>query len=133
MNDPTTFPEPERFHPERFMPSSPFYNSTFSSPFDLPFGFGRRVCPGMLLARNSIFINIARLLWAFDIVPALDDQGNEILPDPWNFTDGFNSKPVSFRCKFNARGSSEDEVKLREELIQSGGREAYEELIGMLK
>lgn len=57
----------------------------------------------MHLARNSIFINIARLLWAFDILPALDGSGREVIPDSLSYTDGFNSKPVSFECRFIPR------------------------------
>ncbi|KAL2135470.1 hypothetical protein VTI74DRAFT_8329 [Chaetomium olivicolor] len=31
------------------------------------FGAGRRNCPGLQFAHNSLFINIARIIWAFDI------------------------------------------------------------------
>jgi hypothetical protein len=59
----------------------------------------------MHLARNSIFINIARILWAFDILPAMTEGPNPkpIIPDPFNFTDGFNSRPVSFPARFVPR------------------------------
>ncbi|KAH8101774.1 cytochrome P450 [Cristinia sonorae] len=102
MRDPNMFPSPDDFIPERFLISSPLFNPRFA-PFDLPFGFGRRVCPGSHLARNSLFISIARLLWAFHIKPATDKEGKEVLPDPWNYTNGFNSFPVSFQCKFEPR------------------------------
>ncbi|KAJ3003680.1 hypothetical protein NUW54_g5177 [Trametes sanguinea] len=63
----------------------------------------------MHLAQNSLFISVARILWAFDILPALGADGKPIIPDPWNFTDGFNSKPVSFRCRIKARSASVEE------------------------
>ncbi|KAI5118126.1 hypothetical protein M0805_008034 [Coniferiporia weirii] len=100
MNDPEMFPNPELYRPERFLETT----DPRLKAFELPFGFGRRICPGMHLARNSIFINIARLLWAFDIRPALDKKGREIIPDSLNYTDGFNSRPVSFDCRFVPRG-----------------------------
>ncbi|KAK7440251.1 hypothetical protein VKT23_017192 [Stygiomarasmius scandens] len=102
MHNPEMFPEPETFRPERFLKS----NDPRLQTFDLPFGFGRRQCPGMHLALNSLFINISRLLWAFDIAPKLDQQGHPVLPDPYNFTNGFNSRPVSFECRITPRNKS---------------------------
>lgn len=99
MHDPVMFPSPEKFEPNRFLETK----DARLQNFELPFGFGRRICPGMHLALNSIFINVARLLWGFNILPALDAEGNEIIPDTENFTDGFNSRPVSFDCRFVAR------------------------------
>ncbi|CAA7266208.1 unnamed protein product [Cyclocybe aegerita] len=101
MRDPEMFPEPERFRPERFVETT----SPRLLQFDLPFGFGRRSCPGIHLALNSLFINFARMLWAFDIKPALDQDGKEIMPDSENYTNGFNSRPVSFDCRFIPRSS----------------------------
>ena len=99
MNDPEMFPNPDEFRPERFIETS----NPRLIDFELPFGFGRRICTGMHLARNSIFINIARLMWAFDIQPALDAEGKPIIPDSTNYTDGFNSIPVSFQCRIVPR------------------------------
>lgn len=33
------------------------------------FGFGKRACPGQYIAKDVLFITVARLLWAFDIKP----------------------------------------------------------------
>lgn len=41
-----------------------------------------RICPGMFLALNSIFIGIATLLYIFDISKARDENGDEIEPVP---------------------------------------------------
>ncbi|RPD53731.1 cytochrome P450 [Lentinus tigrinus ALCF2SS1-7] len=94
MHDPEMFPNPDEFRPERFLET----DDPRLRDFELPFGFGRRICVGMHLARNSLYISVARIIWAFDILPARDEHGGEILPDRWDFTNGFNSKPVSFRC-----------------------------------
>jgi cytochrome P450 len=42
------------------------------------FGAGRRICSGVHLAENSMFIVLAKLLWAFDILPPLDEAGREV-------------------------------------------------------
>ncbi|KAH0583192.1 hypothetical protein H2248_011075 [Termitomyces sp. 'cryptogamus'] len=99
MHDPEMFPSPDDFRPERFLETQDPRLQTF----DLPFGFGRRICPGMHLARNSIFINIARMLWAFNILPALAEDGQQIIPDSCRFTTGITSKPLPFKCRFISR------------------------------
>ena len=40
------------------------------------FGAGRRVCPGMQAAKQSLLLGIAKILWAFDILPP--DGGKKI-------------------------------------------------------
>ena len=64
------------------------------------FGGGRRICPGSWVAERSMFLNLARLLWGFNIEHAKDENGNII---PVDFTtDGLvpgalsNAKP--FAC-----------------------------------
>ncbi|KAI0634094.1 cytochrome P450 [Trametes polyzona] len=99
MQDPAMFPSPDEFRPARFLET----DDPRLKDFDLSFGFGRRICVGMHLAQNSLFISMSRLLWAFDILPALDAAGKPVLPDPWNFTNGFNSRPVSFECRIRPR------------------------------
>ncbi|KAH9937759.1 cytochrome P450 [Epithele typhae] len=104
MRDPALFPAPDAFRPERFLESSA---DPRLREFDLPFGFGRRVCVGVHLARASLFVAVSRVLWAFDVVPAPGARG---LPDPWAFTDGFNSRPVSFPCGVVRRSARAAEV-----------------------
>ena len=42
------------------------------------YGFGRRVCVGKHVANNSLFIDIAMMLWACTIEPAKDENGHVI-------------------------------------------------------
>ena len=63
VKDPNLFDDPEKFNPSRFLtPHKPAGNWTgkVESDFIIPFGFGRRVCPGMHVALQSTFISMAR-------------------------------------------------------------------------
>ncbi|XP_074287499.1 cytochrome P450 736A117-like [Silene latifolia] len=62
--DPTSWTEPEEFKPERFLDSPVDYKGQY---FDLiPFGSGRRGCPGMLFAISNIDLALANLIDKFD-------------------------------------------------------------------
>jgi cytochrome P450 len=77
VNDPSLFEDPETFDPSRFLeshsrPVGGNWSGKVEGEFMMPFGFGRRVCPGVHIALQSTFISIARILWAFDVRPAAD-------------------------------------------------------------
>jgi Cytochrome P450 len=110
MRDPELFPDPESFRPERFINT----DNPRLKDFDLPFGFGRRICPGMHLAWNSVYINVVRILWAFDISPSKDANGKSCFPGVWDYTEEFNSKPVRFECEIRPRSERVEECIGRE-------------------
>ncbi|KAJ8088568.1 hypothetical protein PM082_022641 [Marasmius tenuissimus] len=90
---------PLDFDPYRFMNND---GKAPPSPELFAFGFGRRICPGRYFAINTIYLAISRLLASFTIARAIDDEGNEIIPDP-GFTDGSVSHPRPFKCRFIPR------------------------------
>ncbi|CAN0856112.1 Premnaspirodiene oxygenase, partial [Linum grandiflorum] len=62
--DPKYWKEPERFWRERFMEvSSDFQGTDFMF---MPFGIGRRICPGMNFGIANIELPLASLLYHFD-------------------------------------------------------------------
>ncbi|KAK0744667.1 cytochrome P450 [Apiosordaria backusii] len=97
----------ESFLPERWLESPEKELPTVG------FGYGRRVCPGRHVARNSLWIAVARLLWAFDIKPELNKLGEPVEVDTKG-TDGLVTKPLPFKARFVPRGDWVRDVVMRE-------------------
>jgi cytochrome P450 len=70
--NPKDFPNPDEFRPERFLNGleRPYPNARGSNPF----GYGRRQCSGQPFAEQGLLFSLARLIWAFDIQPGLDEK-----------------------------------------------------------
>ncbi|KAF9043117.1 putative monooxygenase [Panaeolus papilionaceus] len=76
LHDSEIYPSPMEFFPERYNG----LDSEMDKVKDLAFGFGRRVCPGMHFAEGTLFAIISTTLATCDILPGLDENGNEVLP-----------------------------------------------------
>ena len=70
------------------------------------FGFGRRICPWMHIAMNSLFIT--RILWAFHINPPKDSDGNLVIPSTDDFIGDLIIRPRPFTFSLELRRPDED-------------------------
>ncbi|XP_051143650.1 cytochrome P450 CYP82J17-like [Andrographis paniculata] len=65
--DPSMWTDPDRFVPERFLMENPGVDFSGHHHEFIPFGSGRRACPGASFAMQVTYLTIARLLQGFDI------------------------------------------------------------------
>ncbi len=99
LHDPTEYPDPFEFQPERFLKDGKL-NPEVQDPEVACFGFGRRfsivskhlsytllklcrrICAGRGFAKNSLFSIIVSTLHIYNIAPALDETGSPINVEP---------------------------------------------------
>jgi cytochrome P450 len=80
LHNPLDYPEPERFHPERYLTPDGTLDPSVRDPRSACFGFGRRMCPGRFVADATLFGAVATLLATLDVVRAKDANGVEMVP-----------------------------------------------------
>ena len=113
--NPAQFPEPEKFIPERFLRNGLLKELEFEQdkvPERFVFGAGRRICPGMHHAQNSLFIAIAKVLWACEIKAPVDSEGREQEVDTsdWAYEDGRFTVPRPFKLRLIPRQVNTSEI-----------------------
>ncbi|XP_010064547.1 cytochrome P450 CYP82D47 [Eucalyptus grandis] len=67
QTDPRTWPDPLEFRPERFLSSHKDVDVKDSNIALLPFGGGRRICPGISFGLEMVHFLLAKFLHAFEI------------------------------------------------------------------
>ncbi|SCZ89949.1 BZ3500_MvSof-1268-A1-R1_Chr1-3g01683 [Microbotryum saponariae] len=108
--DPEVYPEPHKFNPDRFVVDGELVGTKYSERGHHTYGFGRRICPGMHIADRSLFIAFTRIMWACELLPQIDDEGNAIPVDVNRFTDGLATAPLPFQCRIQSRGKWVEEA-----------------------
>ena len=99
--DDESFQDSHKFTPERWLqdPDQPL----------CAFGFGRRTCPGKQIARNSMFIVIARILWAYNISHYYIN-GKKVPIDPLDTKQTLAAGPSPFKASFSIRSPAHQRI-----------------------
>jgi cytochrome P450 len=116
-NDPTKFPSPEKFIPERYEHHpqlAPFYSSSkdWEARDHLGYGASRRICPGIHLAERNLFIAVAKLLWAFEF--SKKEAGINDVSAETGSSQGFMHCVKDYNANIRVRGQERKETILRE-------------------
>ncbi|KAF5335041.1 hypothetical protein D9758_017439 [Tetrapyrgos nigripes] len=91
-------PDANLFRPERHLDDKG--NLLNDGPSHVSFGFGRRICPGKYMANDILYIQVACILWAFNIV----NPEGALRPDPNSFIDNnLNVRPKHYEYLFELR------------------------------
>lgn len=65
--DPSVYQNPDQFDPDRFLARPEVNHLSGIDSYELiPFGAGRRMCPGLNIANTLVLLMLANLLYAFD-------------------------------------------------------------------
>ncbi|KAF2795103.1 cytochrome P450 [Melanomma pulvis-pyrius CBS 109.77] len=116
-NDPSKFPCPEKFIPERYENHpqlAPFYSSSkdWEARDHLGYGASRRICPGIHLAERNLFIAVAKLLWAFDF--SKKAVGANDVSAETGSSQGFMHCVKDYNADIRVRGEERKDTILRE-------------------
>ncbi|KAI0313067.1 cytochrome P450 [Amylostereum chailletii] len=100
LHDPAVYRRPLDFNPDRYLPSGILDVST-NDPSRVAFGFGRRVCPGKVLAEDALWLTMAQILSVYTI---RSPPGIEFVKP--QFTSGAISHPLPFLCDITPRSEA---------------------------
>ncbi|RFU79734.1 cytochrome p450-like-31 [Trichoderma arundinaceum] len=120
VRDPERYDDPDNFRPERFLGDDlDAFTSAKQSDFHkrdhINYGWGRRLCQGIHVAENSLYMQVSRLLWAFDIRPQPGEPPLDLSDKDANFQtdiDGFIKKPKPFHVLITPRSNAAVQVLL---------------------
>jgi len=98
-HDPTVYHDPMAFKPERFLATD--NHTPEPDPHKLSFGFGRRICPGRILADNTVYLNVVQSLAVLKISKVVEN-GREVDPEV-NFLPGVVSHPAPYKTSVKPR------------------------------
>ncbi|KAF2269375.1 cytochrome P450 oxidoreductase-like protein [Lojkania enalia] len=109
------YEDPETYNPDRYLNHPRLAMDYAGSPdFDnrdhYSYGAGRRICVGIHLAERTQWRVIAKMLWAFNIEPGVDEEGKPIELDVTAYKDGFAHEPKPFVARFVPRSEKHTHI-----------------------
>ncbi|KAJ7215354.1 cytochrome P450 [Mycena pura] len=97
-HDPVRYRDPLAFDPRRYIGSD-----AEQDPARMCFGYGRRLCPGRLLADTVLFMACSTILAVFNISKM--QQGGVVKEPRLGATSGTVSHPLPFECEVKIRSA----------------------------
>ncbi|XP_070174410.1 cytochrome P450 2F5-like [Littorina saxatilis] len=108
--DPHIFPDPQAFNPDRFLDDEGQLLSANHPRRQslMPFGIGKRVCPGENFAKSRVFLYVTTILQHFDIVPPTQ---HELLPVAGcSRSNGIAAEVKPYHAVFRPRGQTHSHI-----------------------
>ncbi|KAF7985902.1 hypothetical protein HWV62_43798 [Athelia sp. TMB] len=94
LRDESVYPEAGNFNPDRYLTKEGNLDPSVRDP-EAAFGYGRRICPGRHMARESIWLTVGSILACFKIENSVDVHGNVIEPSGKYLSGLLSIKPRS--------------------------------------
>ncbi|KAK7035404.1 hypothetical protein VNI00_011935 [Paramarasmius palmivorus] len=94
-------PDVEEFIPERFLRKDGTFNADIS--MEAAFGFGRRTCPGRVIAKEFVWLAAASILSVFDICDGRDANGQPLDRNKIEYSSEMISFAPNIKCTFKLR------------------------------
>jgi cytochrome P450 len=113
LRDETTYPNADKFIPERFLDEKDPEKLRKMDPRHYVFGFGRRRCPGADLVESSIWLLLASMIAALDISKAVNEDGKPIDPVV-KFNDATFRTPDHFPFGIKARNKRMEDLIMKD-------------------
>ncbi|THU84092.1 cytochrome P450 [Dendrothele bispora CBS 962.96] len=110
----------DEFHPERHLDENGCLKDE-ENEGHVTYGFGQRICVGRHFANNELFIQIAMILWAMQLEPVKDKDGNLMKPDvDAESLHGFFLRPPPFQINAIKRFEEAESViqQARDEIME---------------
>ncbi|KAG9025531.1 hypothetical protein FRB95_010080 [Tulasnella sp. JGI-2019a] len=98
LHDERRFPDPMTFNPDRYLNSTTNDKDGVLDPWEVGFGYGRRICQGIPVVRSGLWIAVATILSSFDIRPKIDPATKEPIVPEAKWTGTVTSFPLPFVC-----------------------------------
>ncbi|KAF9446025.1 cytochrome P450 [Macrolepiota fuliginosa MF-IS2] len=109
LHDEKTYPQPEKFLPERFLTKEGNINPDIQDPSVAAFGFGRRECPGKHVGISATWLIAAYILSAFTLNKPTDPITGEII-EPGTANHSGLVTPMPFSPKITPRSGKAIEM-----------------------
>ncbi|PHH63777.1 hypothetical protein CDD82_1831 [Ophiocordyceps australis] len=102
------FEDAEKFEPQRWLDNRNLPQGVF--------GWGRRRCPAQEVARSSLELNLARLVWAYDMAWAEEQGPMPVGIELEKMVNGF-CQSADFKVKFSVRSDKHERI-VREGVLE---------------